>query len=119
MNGNTASLTLTCTGTISAVKPCWASERPTMQRAAILARGTPRIAARLGDGRRLAGRPRAAVRRPPGPEAGQHLPEALAVLGAVDRIGQRAADRRAGAPARHREAERRLPAELHGHALRP
>ena len=41
MNGNTASLTLTCTGTISAVKPCSASERPTMQRAAILANGTP------------------------------------------------------------------------------
>ena len=41
MNGNTASLTLTCAGRTSAMKPCASSERPTMQRAPILASGTP------------------------------------------------------------------------------
>src|SRR5581483_10028697 len=41
MNGKTASLTLTCAGAISRVRPCAASERPTMQRAATLASGTP------------------------------------------------------------------------------
>ena len=41
MNGKTASLTFTCAGTISRVQPCAASERPTMQRAATLASGTP------------------------------------------------------------------------------
>ena len=41
MNGKTASFTLTCGGTISRVKPSSASVCPTMQRAAILASGTP------------------------------------------------------------------------------
>ena len=41
LKGNTASFTLTCTGTISSVTPCAASVCPTMQRAAILANCRP------------------------------------------------------------------------------
>jgi hypothetical protein len=41
MNGNTASLTLTCTGMRSAVKPISSSERPIMHWTATFASGTP------------------------------------------------------------------------------
>jgi hypothetical protein len=47
----------------------------------------------------------------------EHLLEALAVLGSVDGIGRRADDRHARRLQVARELERRLPAELHDHAL--
>jgi hypothetical protein len=43
--------------------------------------------------------------------------EALAVLGAVDRVGAGAEDRHAGLGQRLRQLQRRLAAELHDHAV--
>ncbi len=80
-------------------------------------RTTTRVADRL---RRLRAPPRRCA--PCGSAAGagpaslQQLLEALAVLGAVDRVGRRADDRHAGRLEVARELERRLPAELHDHA---
>ena len=61
---------------------------------------------------------RRAVRRLPEAEPVQHLLEALAVLGHVDRVGRGADDRHAVALEVARELERRLAAELHDDAPR-
>ena len=71
---------------------------------------------RVADAVRDRGRLRAGARDPPvraaDAEVGEQLPEALAVLGEVDRVERRAEDREAGRLDRARELERRLAAEL-------
>ena len=51
------------------------------------------------------------------PSFSMHLAEALAILGAIDRVGRRAEQLDARLRQPDREAQRRLPAELHDHAV--
>ena len=51
-------------------------------------------------------------------QLGEQRRESLAILGAIDRVGRGADDRHARARQRHGQAQRRLTAELHDHALR-
>ena len=73
---------------------------------------------RCGDVERLVDARGRAVRRLREPELARDLLEPPPVLGDVDRVGRRAENLHARGLERPRELERRLPAELHDHALR-
>src|SRR4030095_7634678 len=65
-----------------------------------------------GDGLSLSQRTDGGTRRLAQPELADERVEALAVLGAIDGVGRRPQDRHPRLTQRHRELERRLPAEL-------
>ena len=76
-----------------------------------------RIADRVGDGARRAGRGGDAALRLAQLELVEQLLEAVAVFGEIDGVGRGAEDRHFRLVERLGELERRLPAELHDHAV--